>query len=84
MPVNRAKFRNVHFFDASTGRSLGGCFQQGSLTERNILWILGNTLLIIQAPWSLKSRGSGRVVTSTNNALTPGHYVVLSSGMFFS
>ncbi|PGH29077.1 hypothetical protein GX50_08171 [[Emmonsia] crescens] len=80
MSVDRTGFRNVHFFDALTGRSLGGCFQEGSLTEQNILWILGNILLVVEAPWTVRCRGSGCVIASTNNALAPGDYEIHSTG----
>ena len=85
MPVDREAYRNVHFFEALADESFGGCFQEDTFTERDILSILENILLVVEAPWTLECRDSGRVVTSTNNILSPGNYEVRSSGtcMFF-
>ncbi|EQL30555.1 hypothetical protein BDFG_06950 [Blastomyces dermatitidis ATCC 26199] len=82
MPIDRTAFRNVHFFDASTGQPFGGCYQAGSLTEQNILWILENILLVSEAPWTIQCRRSGRIIASTNNTLSPGDYEVHSGSVF--
>ncbi|OJD20388.1 hypothetical protein ACJ73_08278 [Blastomyces percursus] len=79
MPIDRTAFWNVHFSDASTGRPSGGCYQAGSFTEQNILWILENILLVSEAPWTIQCRRSGCIITSTNNILSPSDYEVHSS-----
>lgn len=48
MAADRASFRDIHFSNASTGASLGGLYQAGSITEENLIWILSNVLLIVE------------------------------------
>ena len=68
MPVDRFLERNVHFYDASVpGVSLGGLIQNGSVTAANFLDIVG-ILLITGATIQVRGRGSGHIVTRTNNS----------------
>jgi hypothetical protein len=81
MPINRAVWRNVHFYDASTGTILGGFYQQGSLTEATLIWILSSVLLIVEGHWTIRHRESGRTVTPTSNPVVPGDYDIYNEGM---
>ena len=83
MRIDRTPYRNVHFFSAATGVSLGGVYQMGSLTEANILWILDRFLLVVEDTWTLKHRASGRTIASTNDPIEPGEYDVHSNGTSF-
>ncbi|PGH05646.1 hypothetical protein GX51_02805 [Blastomyces parvus] len=82
MPRDRAAYRNVHFYDASTGTSIGGFYQNGSLTEENLIWILSEVLLIVEAEhaWTIRNRTSGRTVTPSNNPVALGDYDIYSTG----
>ncbi|KAK9364829.1 hypothetical protein V1509DRAFT_661355 [Lipomyces kononenkoae] len=71
MPMNRVPWRNVHFYDASTGATLGGFYQKGSLTEAIMVWILGNVLLVVEDQWIVRHRSS----------VVPGDYDIYSSGI---
>jgi hypothetical protein len=82
--ANRAGWCNVHFHDASTGETLGGFYQVGSLTESTFLSILGNTLLVTEGPWTVKHRESGRVMTPSQNPVVTGNYDVYSDGMIYT
>ncbi|KZF23834.1 hypothetical protein L228DRAFT_282514 [Xylona heveae TC161] len=80
MPSNRAPIRNVHFYNASTGEVLGGVYQQGSLTQATIIWILKNVLLIVEHDWHMKNRESGSTIEPTSSPLTAGDYDIYCSG----
>lgn len=82
-PTNRAPWRNVHFYDASTGETLGGFYQAGSLTEATLVWILGSVLLIVEDKWTVKHRESSRTITPSDNPVVPGDYDIFSKGMSF-
>jgi hypothetical protein len=59
---DRAAWRNIHFYEASTGDMLGGTFQLDSMTEANFLTILGQILLLVEGPWTVKNRSSGQTI----------------------
>ena len=80
--ANRAGWCNVHFHDASTGETLGGFYQKGSLTESAFLSILGNILLVTEGPWTVKHRESDRFITASQNPVVIGNYDVYSDGTF--
>jgi hypothetical protein len=80
MPINRAAWRNVHFYDASTGTILEGFYQQGSFTEAALVQILGNVLLIIDGCWTIKHRESGQTITPSTNPVMLGDYDIYNEG----
>ncbi|KAK9235897.1 hypothetical protein V1525DRAFT_408607 [Lipomyces kononenkoae] len=80
MPMNRVPWRNVHFYDASTGARLGGFYQKGSLTEATMVWILGNVLLVVKSQWSVRHRSSGRTIRPSSDPVVPGDYDIHSKG----
>jgi hypothetical protein len=84
MSRDRVGWRNVHLYEASTGEALGGFFQQGSLTEANLIWILTNILLIVDRSWTIRHRGSNRKITPSSNPVVPGEYDIYSEGSTFS
>ncbi|KAF8418982.1 hypothetical protein EV426DRAFT_638433 [Tirmania nivea] len=76
MPIDRSLGRNVQFYDAtSPGDALGGLIQNGSVTEANFLEMLG-ILLITETSIRVQERGTGHIITSTNNQLGLGEYDV--------
>ncbi|KAK9235308.1 hypothetical protein V1525DRAFT_410332 [Lipomyces kononenkoae] len=80
MPINRVPWRNVHFYDASTGATLGGFYQKGSMTEATMVWILDNVLLVVEDQWIVRHRSSGRTIRSSSNPVVLGDYDIYSSG----
>jgi len=80
MPANRAAWRNVYFYDASTGAALGGVYQKGSLTETTLTWALNHVLLILEDYCTIKHRASDRIITSSSNPVVPGDYDIYSKG----
>jgi hypothetical protein len=80
MNINRVPFRNIHFIEDSTGRTLGGLRQNGSVTEANFLWILAHILIVGGAPFSVSHRETGRAISSTNNPLELGTYHIHCNG----
>lgn len=80
MPANRAPWRNVHFYIASTGVNFGGFYQKGSLTEATLIWIFSKVLLIVNSPWTVKHRESGRIIESSSNPVAIGDYDIHSEG----
>ncbi|KAK9357170.1 hypothetical protein V1504DRAFT_479111 [Lipomyces starkeyi] len=80
MPINRVAWRNVHFYESSTGATLGGFYQKGSLTEATLVWILGNVLLVVEDHWTVRFRASGRIITPSSNPVVPGDYDIYSKG----
>ncbi len=83
MPINRAAWRNVHFYDASTGANLGGFYQKGSLTEATLIWILSNIILIMEDHWTIRHRNSGQAVMPSSNPVVPGDYDIYNEGKSF-
>lgn len=83
MPPNREAWRNVHFYNASTGEDLGGFHQEGSVTDAILIWSLGSVVLTLQEDWTVKHRESGRIITPSSNPVEPGHYDVDSAGRSF-
>ncbi|EER41366.1 conserved hypothetical protein [Histoplasma capsulatum H143] len=82
MPRDRAAYRNVRFYDASTATCVGGFYQNGSITEENLIWILSEVLLITDGehPWTIQHRPSGRTITSSSNPVVLGNYDIYSTG----
>lgn len=82
---NRLAVRNVHLYEASTGRPLGGFYQAGSITESNLHDMLYNVLLIIedQQLLTITYQASGQIITPSNNMVEPGDYVIASNGKAF-
>ncbi|EER28860.1 hypothetical protein CPC735_035660 [Coccidioides posadasii C735 delta SOWgp] len=76
MPIDRASWRNVWLYEASTGNLLGGAHQNGSMTEANLLSILEGVLLVVDDQWSVKHRSSGLAIGSMNAPLQPGEYEI--------
>ena len=83
MVGNRAAWRNVHFYDASNGATLGGFYQKGSLTEAALIWLLGNVVLITENRLTVKHRESGRTITPSGNPVVPGDYDIYHEGGSF-
>lgn len=83
MLIDHVAWRNVHFYDASTGETLGAFYQKGSLTEATLIWILGNVLLIVEDSWIIKHRESDRVITPSSNPVSPGNYDIYSKRYVF-
>ena len=74
MNSNRSHFRNVHFYDGSNPDILlGGLIQNGSVTERTFLHMLG-IILITQTPIIIQHRGSGHIVLMSESRLEVGSY----------
>ncbi|OJD14614.1 hypothetical protein AJ78_05044 [Emergomyces pasteurianus Ep9510] len=82
MPRDRAAYRNVRFYDASTGASIGGFYQNGSITEENLIWILNDVLLIVEPehPCTIQNRASGQTMTPSSNPVAVGDYDIYSTG----
>ncbi|OQE11263.1 hypothetical protein PENFLA_c075G02285 [Penicillium flavigenum] len=81
-PPDRSPWRNVHFYNASNKQLIGGFYQAGSLTEANLLWILGNVLL--PNPFTIRHRASGRDITLSNNSVMLGDYDISSDDGAFT
>ncbi|QSS56572.1 hypothetical protein I7I53_04824 [Histoplasma capsulatum var. duboisii H88] len=82
MPQDRAPYRNVHFYDTSAATCVGGFYQNGSITEENLIWILSEVLLITDGehPWTIQHRPSGRTITPSSNPVVLGNYDIYSTG----
>ncbi|KAL2374035.1 hypothetical protein RJZ57_001487 [Blastomyces gilchristii] len=65
MRRDRAAYRNIRFHDASTGASIGSFYQNSSITEENLIWILNDVLLLVDEgdSWTIQHRATGRTVT---------------------
>lgn len=74
MSMGRAAFRNVHFYNASTGACFDGFYQGGSITEESLIWILSNVLLIVEQPITVKHRTSDQIITTSKNPIERGDY----------
>src|SRR3954453_294339 len=83
MSVNRDAWRNVHFYNASTGEVIGGFYQKGSLIEETLIWLLDSVILIMEGPWTVKHRESGRTITPSNMPVVPGNYDIYNAGKPF-
>lgn len=79
---NRAAWRNIHFYEASTGEMLGGTYQNGSMTQANFLAILDQILLVVEDNWSVRHRSSGQTIGPTNHPLRLGEYDIYSNGRY--
>lgn len=80
MSTDRSLFRNIHLYVASTGEPIGGLWQEGSLTEGNLLGMLGQILLIIDEDWTVRHRASGQIVGPSDNPAATGDYDLYSNG----
>jgi len=60
--------------------NLGGLLPKGLFNRVNSSFNLGNKLLIMEDPWTVKHRESGRVITPSQNPVVPGNYDVYSDG----
>ncbi|KAM5440988.1 hypothetical protein MferCBS31731_004127 [Microsporum ferrugineum] len=82
MSRDRAAYRNVRFYDASTSASIGGFYQNGSVTEENLIWILSNVLLVMEEehPWAIRRRVSGETITPSSKPVMLGDYDIYSTG----
>ena len=78
---NRSLYRNIRIFDAKTGEEVAGTFQNGSITEENLLWALRNVIIVAEDVWALKDTASGQTITDTTNPISPGNYEIHSRGM---
>jgi len=83
MLINRVAWRNVYFYNASTGATLGGFHQKGSLTEATLIWIFSNVLLVVDRHWTVKHRESSRTITPSSNPVVLGDYDIYSEGKSF-
>ena len=82
MTSNRSHFRNVHFYDGSNPDILlGGLVQNGSVTERNFLHMLG-IIIITQTPITVQHRGSGQIVLMSESRLEVGSYDIHCDGEY--
>ena len=80
MSSHRSHFRNVHFFnEASPDVVLGGLVQNGSLTEKNFLMMLG-IVLVTTAPIRVSARGTGKIVLAVDTRLDVGDYMISCEG----
>ncbi|KAG0124868.1 hypothetical protein HOY82DRAFT_633119 [Tuber indicum] len=74
MSLNRSFARNVKFYDATIpDEVLGGLVQNGSITERNFLDMLG-ILLVVGSPIRVQEPESSHIVSRTEAPLQVGVY----------
>lgn len=78
MPSERTRYRNVRFYNASTGEFLGGFFQKGSLIENSLLVILSRVLLLVDGGFDISVT---QLATDSPNPFAPGDYDLYSQGM---
>jgi len=84
MALNRSLVRNVFFHDATNPDvTLGGFFQNGSITEANFLDMLGILLIVEGDPLRVQERVSGHIVSRTNSPLKIGAYDIYCDGMCY-
>ncbi|KAG0634854.1 hypothetical protein HOY80DRAFT_1096202, partial [Tuber brumale] len=75
MSLNRSRPRNVSLYDASKpAKALGGLVQNGSITETNLLDMLGILLVVGASPMLVQERISSHIVSRTDVPLQPGAY----------
>lgn len=80
MSAHRSHFRNVRFSDeAKPNVILGGLVQNGSLTEKNFLVMLG-IVLVTTAPVRVFAKDTVRVVSMVDAPLDVGDYIVACEG----
>ena len=84
MPLDRKGGRNVFIYNGSTGVSLGGMHQNGSITEAVFLWMLRYVLLSADGELRVIARTTQQSISSTNRPLEPGDYDVYSSGILYT
>ncbi|KAJ9270606.1 hypothetical protein DTO212C5_3395 [Paecilomyces variotii] len=78
MSNDRTAWRNVFIYDGSTGTSLGGVRQNGSITEAVFLWMLTYVLLPSNHALRVISRTTQQPLFPTNSPLRTGDYDVYS------
>ncbi|KAG0138790.1 hypothetical protein HOY82DRAFT_582414 [Tuber indicum] len=82
MALNRSRIRNVYFHDATNPDvTLGGFFQNGSITEAKFLDMLGILLIIEGNPPRVQERVSGDILSRTDIPLKRGIYDIYCDGM---
>lgn len=82
--MSRSRSRNVNFFDGSTGAQLGGVRQNGSITNINFFHMLMDTLLIVEATITIKSRATGQPILLNTEPLEVGDYdIFCPQGKFY-
>ncbi|KAJ5541442.1 hypothetical protein N7494_006518 [Penicillium frequentans] len=74
MSMDRSDWRNVNFYDGATGAHLGGVRQNGSITQANFFHMLTNVLLVVDAPISIRFRGTNVLMQSNTDPLAAGDY----------
>ncbi|KAK9427202.1 HNH endonuclease-domain-containing protein [Lipomyces doorenjongii] len=74
MAANRSRGRNVHFYNAlRPDVALGGLRLNQSITERTFLFML-RMVVVASRPYTVSLRGTGVVLTPTDDPLKPGEY----------
>ena len=82
MALNRSLIRNVFFHDATyPDVTLGGLFQNGSITEANFLDILEMLLIVQGNPLHVQQRASGHILSRTDIQLQTGVYDIHCDGI---
>ncbi|KAK9485373.1 HNH endonuclease-domain-containing protein [Lipomyces starkeyi] len=77
MPLDRARGREVHFYNVfSPAQALGGLRLNDTMTEKAFLSML-QILIIASQPYSVSLRGTGVALTPTDNLLRPGDYDII-------
>ncbi|KAK9257913.1 OPT oligopeptide transporter protein-domain-containing protein [Lipomyces tetrasporus] len=71
----RAIGRDVHFYLFSEpDEPVGGMILNPSVTEKNFISMLEETLIVASGPFRVTLRSTGVDLMRTDNALKPGHY----------
>jgi len=84
MALNRSLIRNVYFHDATNPDvTLGGFFQNGSITKANFLDMLGILLIVEGNPLRVQERVSGDILSRTDIPLKKGIYDIYCDGMCY-
>lgn len=84
MALNRSLLRNITFHDAiHPDVTLGGLYQNGSLTEGNFLDILRIVLVIQLNPLRVQERASGHILSQNDIPLKKGVYDIYCDGMCY-
>lgn len=78
----RAERRSVFLFHHYTNEYLGGFWQNGSVTERNLLHILNDILIDVKGDFEVRARhrGSGEWVEWCDDPVFQGQYSVICKG----
>ena len=65
-------WRNVNFYNGTTGAHLGGLHQNGSITNANFFHILMDHLLVVETIVTIHFRGTGQRMPMNTNRLAIG------------